>query len=189
VEATLDELCKNAHFKGIRPMIHDIPDVDWMLKESLKKGFQAVIERDLTFDCLVRPIHLKNLHRLLTTLPDLRAIIDHCAKPDIAGNGFQAWARDIKNLAQDTTAYCKLSGLITEAGPGWKPDHLQPYIDHIITCFGPERIIWGSDWPVLTLNSTYDDWYATANVMLAGLKKSAQNRIFGMNAVDFYHLS
>jgi len=142
VEATLDELCRNTHFKGIRPMIHDIPDVDWMLKESLKKGFQAVIERDLTFDCLVRPVHLKNLHRLLTTLPDLRAIIDHCAKPDIAGNCFQGWARDIKNLAQDTTAYCKLCGLMRAVGGVWISDNFQPYIDHIITCFGRDGIFW-----------------------------------------------
>ena len=85
--------------------------------------------------------------------------------------------------------YCKLSGLITEAGLDWEADHLRPYIDHIITCFGPERIIWGSDWPVLTQTSSYDDWYKTATAMLSELKNSVQDRIFGMNAIDFYHLS
>lgn len=188
VAATLDGLCTDPHFKGIRPMIQDIADADWMLRPSLKPAFKAVIEHGLVFDCLVKPLHLENLHQLLAGLPELRAIIDHGGKPAIAENGFQHWARDMKRLAADTSAYCKLSGLITEAGPGWTIDQLRPYFEHIYACFGAQRIIWGSDWPVLTQTASYEDWRDAANTLLNHLDDAEKATIFGLNAIHFYEL-
>lgn len=188
VAAALDGLCADPHFKGIRPMIHDIADVDWMLRPSLKPAFKAVIEHGLAFDCLVKPPHLENLHQLLAGLPELRAIIDHGAKPAIAEDGFQPWARDMKRLAADTSAYCKLSGLITEAGPGWTIEQLRPYFEHIYACFGAQRIIWGSDWPVLTQTASYEGWHNAANILLNLLHDDEKAKIFGLNAMRFYRL-
>lgn len=185
---TLNGLCADPHFKGIRPMIHDIADADWMLRPLLKPAFKAVIDHGLAFDCLVKPPHLENLHRLLTGLPELRAVIDHCAKPAITADAFQPWARDMKRLAADTSAYCKLSGLITEAGPGWTVDQLRPYFEHIYDCFGAHRIIWGSDWPVLTQTASYDDWQRTATALCASLSAAEKTNIFGLNATRFYRI-
>lgn len=186
--STLNDLCSDPHFKGIRPMIHDIADVDWMLGPSLKPAFKVVIEHGLAFDCLVKPPHLENLHLLLTDLPELRVIINHGAKPAIAKDGFQRWAEDMKRLAADTAAYCKLSGMITEAGPGWTLDQIRPYFDHIYACFGAERIVWGSDWPVLTQTASYDEWHHAATALCASLSVDEQNRIFGLNAASFYKI-
>ncbi len=184
----LARLCGNPLFKGIRPMIHDIPDPRWMLDDALTPAFEAVIAHDLAFDCLVKPPHLKPLLQLLQRHPDLRALIDHAGKPEIAAGHFDAWAADIKRLADETGALCKFSGLITEAGPGWSIDTLRPYAEHLIDCFGPKRLVFGSDWPVITMTATYEDWFAAANELTADLGDDDRARIFGDNAVDFYRL-
>ncbi|MBW7837538.1 MAG: amidohydrolase family protein [Sphingomonadales bacterium] len=183
---TLGRLAQNPYFKGIRPMIQDIADVDWMLRESLTPGLRAVVELDLAFDCLVKPPHLQNLHRLLARHPDLRAVIDHGAKPQIAAGAYHQWAADMNRLAEDTTALCKFSGLITEAGGGWTIDQLKPYADHLLRCFGPDRLIFGSDWPVVTLAGSYETWFETANQLLGELSATDKAKVFGENAARFY---
>ena len=106
----------NGLLKGLRPMMQDIVDPDWVLRPQLDPAFDAMIEHGLSFDALVRPQHLSALRKRLHRHPDLRIVIDHAGKPDIAGNGFSGWADDIERLAQETSACCKLSGLLTEAG-------------------------------------------------------------------------
>src|SRR6478672_10028415 len=128
----LDRLARHSFFKGVRPMIQDIEDVDWMLRPELDWAFRAVIAHDLAFDALTHPKHLPNLRRLLDRYPGLRVVIDHGSKPDIARQDFGDWARDMAAIASDTTALVKLSGLVTEAGPGWEVDDLQPYVDHLL---------------------------------------------------------
>lgn len=186
--ATLERLRQNPYLKGIRPMIHDIPDVDWMLSDDLTPAFRAVIELDLSFDCLVKPPHLKNLLKLLTRHAELRAIICHGAKPDIASGAFDNWATDMQRLAEETGAFCKLSGLITEAGPDWTAQTLRPSVEHLLGIFGPQRLIWGSDWPVLTLAASYEDWWQATNTLLAGLTEADKDSIFGGNARRAYRL-
>jgi L-fuconolactonase len=185
---TLERLSADPHFKGIRPMIHDIPDVDWMLRSDLIEAFRAVMRLGLSFDLLVRPPHLKNSLTLLSRFPDLRAIIDHGAKPEIAEGRFDAWAEDMRRLARETNAWCKMSGLITEASPDWSVDDLRPYVDHLIEQFGPGRLIWGSDWPVLTLAASYADWADATDQLLAGLPTADRARIRGGNALEAYRL-
>lgn len=94
----------------------------------------------------------------------------------------------MKRIASETSAYCKLSGLITEAGENWSVESLRPYADHLLSTFGPERLVFGSDWPVLTLGAGYADWYKAANVLLAGLDEADRAKIFGENAASFYRL-
>jgi L-fuconolactonase len=183
-------LARHAKLKGLRPMIQDIPDPDWMLRDSLDPAFNAMIEHDLTFDALVLPKHLDNLIRLVARHPDLRVVVDHCAKPDIAGGAFEPWAQHMRAIAQASPAFCKLSGLVTEAGPGWSGgDRLAPYVDHVLTAFGPERVIWGSDWPVCTLIASYDEWIAASDILLGKLGLPERSAVFGGNAARAYRVT
>jgi L-fuconolactonase len=182
------DLTRHRLLKGLRPMIHDIPDPAWMLRPELTPAFRTIVETGLAFDCLVRPVHLKPLRRLLDRHPDLRAVIDHGAKPAIA-EGFSAdWAREMAGLARDTPVFCKLSGLVTEAGTGWTGEVLRPYIDHLVEAFTPDRLLWGSDWPVVTLATSYTGWREAAELCLAGLDGAAQDCILGGTARRFYRL-
>ena len=182
------DLAANRRLRGLRPMLHDIPDVDWMLRPALTAGLRALAALDLTFDALVRPRHLPNLHRLLDRHPDLRVVIDHGAKPDIAAGAHGAWAEDMARLARDTRAWVKLSGLVTEDGPGWSVERLRPYVDHLLHHFGPDRLIFGSDWPVVTLRAGYAEWLAAVEALLGGLERPARDRVLGENAITCYQL-
>ncbi|HVY05921.1 MAG TPA: amidohydrolase family protein [Burkholderiales bacterium] len=184
----LRDLAGDPLLRGIRPMLQDIADVDWILQPNLTPAIRAIEELDLAFDLLVKPPHLKAALEFLDRHPGLRAIVDHGAKPDIAGHAWQPWADDLRRVARYTSAYCKLSGLATEAGPGWKAGDLQRYVDHIFECFGSGRIVWGSDWPVMLLNANYTGWLATAKQFVAALSESAQTAIFHDNALRFYRL-
>ena len=169
-------------------MIQDIADPDWMLKPELDAAFRAVIAQDLSFDALVLPQHLNQLRTLLSRYPDLRVIVDHGAKPLIAQGIKKGWAEDMKAIAESGAVYCKLSGLLTEAGPDWTADSVRPYVEHLLACFGPERLVWGSDWPVLRLAGNYQDWFDLAQSILAGLNDSERAAVFGENARRFYRL-
>ena len=184
----LRDLARDPLLRSIRPMLQDIPDVNWVLQSQLDPAFRAIIASDLAFDALIRPPHLKPALALLQRYPDLRAIVDHCAKPDIANGMWQPWADDIRRMARETQAYCKLSGLVTEARRGWKSIDIRPYIEHVVEAFGPRRICWGSDWPVMRLNADYAGWLQTAEEFVATLSKDEQAGILGLNAVRFYRL-
>jgi L-fuconolactonase len=181
-------LAEDKRLKGVRPMIHDIPDVDWMLRQELGPAFRALVAHGLAFDALVRPAHLAALRRLVDRHPDLRVVIDHGAKPDIAGGQFEDWAAGISGFARDTPVFCKLSGLVTESGADWTEARLRRYVDHLVDAFSPSRLLWGSDWPVVTLAASYDTWWSTANRLLIDLDQHARDRIFGGSATAFYGL-
>ncbi len=190
----LKRLARHPKFVGVRPMIQDIPDVDWMLRDDVQWGYKAVMDLDLTFDALGFPPHLENFLTLLTRYPDMRVVIDHCMKPRIRDHAkgpevFDRWAEGMSRLAEQTTACCKLSGLVNEAAEGWSLDDLRPYADHVLKAFGPERVMWGSDWPVCQLRATYDDWRATADALTAHLGEADRDRVFGGTAIGFYRLS
>jgi len=180
----IEQLAKHPKLVGLRPMIQDIADDTWMLRPDLAPAFEAMIEYDLTFDALVLPRHLPHLRALLSRHPKLRTVIDHGAKPDIADAKFVSWANDMEAIAHDTNAYCKLSGLLTEAGTDWTKADVAPYVTHLFDTFGPRRLVWGSDWPVLTLAASYDDWHEMATSFIPNA--SDRNAIFGANALDLY---
>lgn len=184
----LYELAANPRLRGIRPMIQDEPDADWMLDARWAPGIEACIARDLVFELLIQPRHLDNAQRLLDRHPDLRAVVCHAAKPAIAEDGFGAWAAGIAGLARESAAACKLSGLVTEAGAGWTRADLRPYIDHLLTHFGPDRLIWGSDWPVVTLAASYREWAEATADLLGGLAEAERAAILGANATRVYRV-
>ena len=185
---SLAGLARNPLLRAIRPMLQDIPDADWVLQPKLVPALRAVTALDLAFDLLVRPRHLQAVLALLTRHPDLRAVIDHGAKPDIAHGQWQPWADDMRRIARDTAAYCKLSGLVTEARTGWKTADLRRYVEHLIECFGAERLMWGSDWPVMLLNGSYEGWLAAAKQLVGACSVAERAAILGDNAMFFYRL-
>ncbi|MGQ0663914.1 MAG: amidohydrolase family protein [Pseudomonadota bacterium] len=185
----LERLAADKLLRGIRPMIQDIAELDWMLDARLDRAWRALIALGLTFDAQVRPPHLPNLARLLARYPDLEAVIDHGAKPHIAAGAFEPWASNIAALARGTKAWCKLSGLVTEAAADWRVVDLRRYGDHLIDCFGPQRLMWGSDWPVVELAGGYERWWEATLDLLDGLGDADRRRVLGENAAAFYGLA
>ena len=182
----LAQLAQSPLLRGIRPMIQDEADPAWMLQPTVGATFQAIGACGLTFDALVRPPQLKALAQLLDRYPDVPVVIDHGGKPDIAGDGFQPWADDIRALAERPQVMCKLSGLLNEAGARTADADLRPYIDHLLDGFGPGRLMWGSDWPVLNLAGDYDGWITQARRLLEVLSLDEQAQVFGRTAARFY---
>ena len=175
-------------FKGVRPMIEDIADPKWVCHANLNWAFDTVADLDLCFDALVHPEHVPFILKRLGRQPELKVVIDHGAKPVIRERLFDDWAADMTRIARDTTALVKLSGLVTEAAPDWSVDSLRPYADHLLATFGPQRIIWGSDWPVCLLSSSYDAWLSAAEALTSACTPEEKDAIFGGNAIAFYGL-
>ncbi len=189
----LRRLSRHPKFLGVRPMIQDIPDDDWMLRSNVQWGFEAIAELDLTFDALGFPRHLANFLIILKRYPRMRVVIDHCMKPQIRDHSkgpevYNFWADGITRLAEETTAFCKLSGLVTETDGSWTVEDLRPYASHVVSAFGPSRVMWGSDWPVCQLQASYDEWHEAAETLTNRLNANEKARIFGGTAEEFYRL-
>lgn len=186
---TLTRLAGNSKFLGVRPMLQDLDDANWINRDNVQPALRTITKLELTFDALVRPKHLDSLRQAVDANPELRVVIDHGAKPDIAGGRFEYWASQIENLAGYDGVFCKLSGLLTEAGENWDIETLRPYVRHLLACFGADRLMWGSDWPVLEMAGTYRSWYNMSRDLLEDASQVELNRIFGGNADEFYRLS
>jgi len=184
--ARIEAFAGRTHLVGLRPMVQDIADDDWLLKPGLTAGLAAMAEQNLIFDALVLPRHLPRLSRVVDLHPDLQFVLDHCAKPSLATGDIAAWKDDIAKLARRPNIVCKLSGLATEAAPGWQVADMRPALDHVLANFGPERLLWGSDWPVVNLAGGYAKWLAAAETLLADLSDDERAGIFGLNAARIY---
>lgn len=185
----LSELADEPKLVGIRPMIQDIADNDWMLKEQFAPVYQQLISKNIVFDALTLPKHLANLKQLIERHPDLKVVIDHASKPEIEAGQFDEWATQMADIASMSNADVKLSGMVTEAGSDWSVKQLKPYVDHLLEHFGPQRMIWGSDWPVCTLASTYDQWCDATSQLIDELSDSDKADILGLNAIRAYSLN
>jgi L-fuconolactonase len=186
--ARIAALADNPLLKGLRPMLHDIPDPTWILRPDIQPALAEIAARGLVFDALIRPGHLPVVLELAQRHPTLRIVIDHAAKPDIAAAAWQPWATDIARVAHETQAVCKLSGLVTEASPNWRIADLHRYIAHLIEVFGPERLLWGSDWPVVELAGGYARWCDATLELLRHLSEPEHDAILGGNAASVYRL-
>ncbi len=179
------ELARETHLVGLRPMIQDIPDVNWMLREFLAPAFKSMVQHGLVFDALVKPPHLPALLVLARRYPDLTIVLDHGAKPPIITDNLAAWKRGITALARNTKMVCKLSGLVTEAG-SVHPESLREAVRHLLAEFGPSRLMWGSDWPVCELVCSYDDWVGATDQLLEELGDAEREQIFSGTAKTTY---
>jgi L-fuconolactonase len=184
--ARIAGLARHAKLKGLRPMLQDIADAHWILQPALTPALQAMADHDLVFDALIRPQHLPRVRELARCHPALRIVVDHAAKPEIALCRWQPWADELRRLADETSAVCKLSGLLTEARP---EDGVESWVRHVLDVFGPERVLWASDWPVLELAGSYERWWQLSRDITAAFSESERQAIFGGNACREYRLA
>ncbi|WZH53734.1 MAG: amidohydrolase family protein [Nocardioides alkalitolerans] len=185
--ATLERYAADRRVVGLRHQIHDEPDADWVVREPVLAGLGAVAAAGLTYDVVaVVPRHLEHVPTLADRHPDLRLVIDHLAKPPVAAGGWEPWAGLLREAAERPNVSAKLSGLDTAAGPGYGAGDLAPYVEHALALFGPERLMFGSDWPVSTLAGGYARWWDVVTELVAPLSPDEQVAVLGASARDFY---
>lgn len=184
------ELRLHEKFVGLRPMLQNLED-KWILRQRVKENIREIVDAQFQMDLLIMPKHLPHVIELLHEIPQLRAIIDHCAKPNIHGKQWDEWAKYIEETAQFDNVMCKLSGLVTEAHHlEWRADDFEPYIRHVIDVFGEDRIVFGSDWPVCLLAASYEEVVSILTTNLPdNYSVDALSKLFGENARNFYQLS
>jgi L-fuconolactonase len=175
--------------RGLRPMLQDLTRDDWILDSAVEPAVEAMISAELSFDALIRPRHLRILRQFAARWPKLRIVIDHGAKPPIASGLLEPWQTDLARVAELPNVFCKLSGLATEAARGQGPEVLERFTTPMIEAFGPERLMWGSDWPVVNLASDVQRWLALSLALLAAAGPAAVDAVFRGNATRFYRLT
>jgi L-fuconolactonase len=174
---------------GIRHQVHDEPDPDWLLRSDVQRGLAAVFARDLTYDFLVRTRELPAAIATAKAFPQARFVLDHAAKPPIADGGSAEWSDGIAALAACGNVWCKISGLATEAKwSDWDAERLLPFVAHAAKCFGEDRLIFGSDWPVCLLAGSYGEIKGALEACLGRLGPNVREKAFGMNAQAAYRL-
>lgn len=171
---------------GLRPMLHDIADDDWLLRRNLAEVFDAMVELGLVFDALARPQHLPRVRKICKRHPQLTVVVDHIAKPLIRERRLDPWRADIAAVAGFPNTVCKLSGIATEAASDWTVDDIRPYVDHVFESFGPQRLLWCSDWPVVDLAGGYAQWWEATTALLEPLDAASRAAILGDNAARIY---
>lgn len=187
--AALAARARDPRFKGVRPMLQDIAATDWLETAPRADALAALRDLGLRFDALVTERHLGGLARFAARNPDLPLVVDHAAKPSPGAAWMPDWAEGMRVLARLPWVQCKLSGLLTELSPECRADPaaaLRPIVVQLLDWFGPERLIWGSDWPVLTLAAGYEDWRALTRTLLGDLTPDERAAILGGNAARFY---
>ncbi|WP_433335885.1 amidohydrolase family protein [Spirillospora sp. CA-294931] len=171
---------------GIRHQVQDEPDPGWLLRDDVRRGLRAVGEAGLVYDLLVRPPQADAALDTVRALPGVMFVLDHAGKPDIAGGAWDPWAGWITALAALPNVTVKLSGLVTEAAPGWRDGDVLPYARHVLDAFGPSRLMYGSDWPVCTLAAAHARVAALAQSAVAGLSPHERDQVFGGTARRVY---
>jgi L-fuconolactonase len=167
-------------------MVQDIPDLAFLARPSLAPALAAMVAHGLVFDALIKTPHIPATLALLSREPQLTVVIDHGAKPDLVAGDLGPWREGIKALAAHPGTFCKLSGLVTEAGRDWNLETLRPVVAHLLLTFGPDRLIFGSDWPVVTLRAPYERWFDAAQTLLDGCSEDERAAIFGGTAQRVY---
>jgi L-fuconolactonase len=185
----LERYTRHPKFRGVRHLIHDEPDPDWIMRPEAIAGLRLLAEFGLVFDVVaVFPNHLRHVPALAEQLPGLTLVIDHLAKPPIRERQMGLWAEQLAAAARFPNVHAKISGLNTAAAPGWRAADLRPYIDFALEQFGAERVMWGSDWPVCNLQGDYAQVWAETNTALAGRAPEAIDAVLGGTAARVYGL-
>jgi L-fuconolactonase len=189
VQSELEELKENALIKGLRRIIQSEEDPEFCLQPDFIKGVQLLAGFNWSFDICISHIQMANTVKFVKQCPNVRFILDHIGKPDIKNHLFEPWATEIRKLAEFENVTCKISGMITEADhDSWVKENLKPYIDHVITCFGIDRVMFGSDWPVVTLAGKLQDWLNSLEWALSGFSEDEVKKLFHENAMRIYRI-
>ena len=187
---TLDELQRSKYFVGVRHIWESEEDPGWIVNSGAVEGLKELARRDIAFEFLAKPANLPFIPQVMDQVPNLRAVVDHIAKPLIADHVIEPWLTDLRKVASINGIHCKVSGMVTEADQqNWTVDDLRPYVHHVLGMFGSDRLMFGSDWPVCTLAGSYDRVVGAAREILASLSPDARADVFGGTAARFYRLA
>lgn len=188
----LERLAREPKFLGVRPMLQDLDDELWILRPRVLEALRTAQALELRFDALVKPRQLPALCELRAMLPELRIVIDHAAKPELASGatwrGWSEWRARMSELAGASRTCCKLSGLVTECGPNWSIAAMTETTEFLRASFGAERLLWGSDWPVVELVSNYAHWRKASDELTRSWNSRERSQLFGATAASFYGL-
>ncbi|GAH91114.1 unnamed protein product [marine sediment metagenome] len=189
VRQDLEKFAAYKKFKGVRHLLQDEDDDRYMLQPDFKKGLSQLKKFDLTYDILIYPRHIKYACTLVYEFPHQKFIVDHLVKPLIKEGKIELWKKDIRKLAKADNVFCKLSGMVTEANwNSWKQEDFIPYMETLLEVFGPNRLLFGSDWPVCTVAAKYEQVLGIVTNFISSLSQAEQAHIMGQNAIDFYNL-
>jgi L-fuconolactonase len=189
VEGHLERFAADSKLKGVRHVLHDEPDDAYMLRPDFNRGIALLCRYRLTYDILIFERHLANTIAFVDRHPRQVFIVDHCAKPRIRESLLSPWREQIFELARRENVCCKISGMVTEADwQCWSSGQLRPYIDTLLFAFGANRLMFGSDWPVMLVACPYSKWIRVVKEAISGLTESERNRIMGGTAIEVYGL-
>ena len=186
----LDEFCKSKKLVGVRHVVHDEPEDNFMLRDDFLKGISLLKEYNLTYDLLLFPKHLPAAQIVVSMFPEQKFVLDHISKPLIKDHIISPWKEDIFRLAKHENVWCKLSGMVTESD--WKnpkADDLNPYLNVVFQAFGSDRLMTGSDWPVCRLAGGYEYVMGIVEGYISEMSADIQQKILGINCIDFYGLN
>jgi L-fuconolactonase len=187
IRRQLERYAPHPRFRGVRHVVHDEPDDEFMLRPDFQRGIAALKEFNLTYDLLLFPRHLPVAVKLVERFPEQPFVVDHIAKPEIKHQRLSPWKEDIQTLARYERVMCKLSGMVTETHWGqWQPEDFRPYLDVVVNAFGPQRVMIGSDWPVCTLSGRYQQVMDIVLTYAQQFPDDVQAGMLGDNCARFY---
>lgn len=190
VEAELEQLADHAIVRGVRRLIQDEPHDEFCNQPAFVAGVKRLARFDFTFDLCIYHHQLPSVIALVGQCPEIRFVLDHIGKPNIKDRVLEPWQTQLRQLSRFPNIWCKISGITTEADHEcWSADDVRPYIAHAIDCFGFDRIMFGSDWPVIRLASRPDQWLELVGSEVAHCTREEQHKLFHSNAAEFYRLS
>ncbi len=188
VEERLEYFSQFPVFKGFRHIAQGEPE-GFLLQENFIRGIKALAKYNFTYDVLVYHHQLNDVLKLVQQFPEQRFVIDHCAKPDIKNRNLVSWTKQMQEIALLPNVHCKISGLLTETNwKQWKPEDFYPYLDAVFNAFGIDRLLFGSDWPVLLLSGEYNEWKELLIAYMNSFSVEEKDAVFGLNVAKFYNL-
>ena len=189
VEQDLEQFAAYKKFKGVRHILQDEDDDRYMLRPDFRQGLTQLEKFGLAYDILIYPRHIKCACTLVHEFPHQKFVVDHLAKPLIKEGKIEPWKKDMQELAKADNVFCKLSGMVTETNwESWRQEDFVPYMEILLETFGPDRLLFGSDWPVCTVAAKYEQVLEIVTNFISSLSQAEQARIMGQNAIDFYNL-
>lgn len=189
-ERALERYVRHPAFRGVRHLVHDEPDPEWLLRRPVRESLVQLAQRGLVFEIpAVFPRHLVHIPRLAEELPELKIVIDHLGKPPIGSGAVEPWAGQLTAAAAHPNVYAKVSGLNTAAPADWSADDLRPFVGVAVDAFGPKRLMFGSDWPVCLMAGDYDRVWEETLRALDGAPKAARDAVLGGTAAAVYGLA